>query len=362
MKNITKGSMVVMTLMLAATLLGCDQKQPEESTPVSRPVKIYTVGGDSVQSSSRYPGSVSAALESTLAFEVPGKITSLNIKEGQTVSAGQVLANLDARDYQSQLDSAQSNRDAALADFERYKKALKANAVTPQAFDEAKRNLEVAQSEFRRAKKAVDDTTLTAPFAGRVVSINIDQFDTVHAKQPVLQLHSDSAFEMVVDVPEADWAQGKKVSSASEIDLKDQLFVTVSAAPNEKFPGVITEFSGAADAITRTYKVTVAFSVPEDSIVGSGMTGHVLYEPLESSSGNNGLQVPADAIVGDVDNQSFVWLYNAEEGIVTKQPVILGSVSSNWVQIDSGLAKGDQIAVSGVHSMFDGFLVHPLED
>ncbi|MFY8282556.1 efflux RND transporter periplasmic adaptor subunit [Pseudoalteromonas sp. SSMSWG5] len=362
MKNITKGSMVLMTLMLASTLLGCDQKQPEENTPVSRPVKIYTVGGDSVQNSSRYPGSVSAALESTLAFEVPGKITSLKIKEGQTVSAGQVLANLDARDYQSQLDSTQSNRDAALADFERYKKALKANAVTPQAFDEAKRNLEVAQSEFRRAKKAVDDTTLTAPFAGRVVSINIDQFDTVHAKQPVLQLHSDSAFEMIVDVPEADWAQGKKVSSASEIDLKDQLFVTVSAAPNEKFPGVITEFSGAADAITRTYKVTVAFSVSEDSIVGSGMTGHVLYEPLESSSGNRGLQVPVDAIVGDVDNQSFVWLYNADKGIVTKQPVILGSVSSNWVQIESGLARGDQIAVSGVHSMFDGFLVHPLED
>lgn len=362
--NCVKRHLKMGAVVLSATLFlgGCEQKQPEKSAPVSRPVKLYTVGVDSSQVAFKYPGSVAAVNQSTLAFEVPGKIVDITVKGGDLVQSGQILARLDPRDYQTRLERARIERDAALKDYERYKKALKANAVTPQAFDQAKSLMEVTQSEFKQAQKALDDATLRAPFSGRVVRKEVDKFDTVHAKQPVLQLHSDSALQMVVDVPEADWAQGERVNSARELKLSDQLFVIVSALPNKRFDGEITEFSGAADPITRTYKVTVSFSVPQNSTVGSGMTGHVLYQPKSNSNEQLGVSIPVDAIVGNVDNSAFVWIYDAQKGVVTKKPIKLGIVTSSYAVVDSGLKKGDRIAISGVHSLFEGYPVYPLED
>ncbi|MBD0786119.1 efflux RND transporter periplasmic adaptor subunit [Vibrio sp. Y2-5] len=350
----------VLVLSTAFIMAGCDQQQPHESEQVSRPVKLYTLGGDAPQILYKYPGSVTAVNKSTLAFEVPGKVTDIKVKEGDLVVAGQVLAQLDPRDYQAQFESAKIEKDASHKDYERYKKALESNAVTPQAFDQAKRNMEVAQAAFKQAKKALEDTSLQAPFSGRIARKDIEKFDTVYAKQPVIQLHSDSALEMVVDVPEVDWVQGGRVASAKDINLSEQLFVTVSALPNERFPGVISEFSSVADPITRTYKVTVEFNVPQNISLGSGMSGHVLYQPKSTENAN--IYVPIEAIVGNSDNKAFVWLYDADKGVVTKQTIELGNITAKKVLVKSGLKKGDRIAVSGVHSLFDGYSVYPLED
>lgn len=352
----------VSTFLIVATLwmVGCEQQQVQENVLVARPVKLYTVGSESPQITYKYSGRVIAENQATLAFEVPGKVTDISVKEGDLVEKGDVLAQLDPRDYQAQFERAKIERDAAKKDYERYKVALKSNAVTPQAFDQAERNMEVAQSAFKLAKKALDDTTLRAPFSGRVVYKDVEPFDTVHAKQSVIQLHSDLEVEMVVDVPEVDWAQGGRVSSAEEINLSEQLFVTVSAFPNERFPGAITEFSGVADPITRTYKVTVGFSVPDHITIGSGMTGHVVYQPKPEN--NSDIYVPIDAVVGHSDNKAFVWLYDEQNRVVTKKFIRLGTVTSDRALVESGVLKGDRIAVSGVHSLFDGYSVYPLED
>ncbi len=347
-------------IVAAVWVVGCEQQQEQENRLVARPVKLYTLGNESPQVIYKYSGRVTAENQATLAFEVPGKVTDISVKEGDLVNNGDVLAQLDPRDYQVQFERAKIERDAAKKDYERYKMALKSNAVTPQAFDQAERSMEVAQSAFKLAKKALEDTTLRAPFSGRVVFKDVEPFDTVHAKQPVIQLHSDSEVEMVVDVPEVDWAQGGKVSSAEEINLSEQLFVTVSAFPNQRFPGAITEFSGIADPITRTYKVTVGFSVPEHIGIGSGMTGHVIYQPKPKNSSD--IYVPIDAVVGSSDNKASVWLYDEQNRVVSKKFIQLGVITSDRVLVKSGVSKGDRIAVSGVHSLFDGYPVYPLED
>lgn len=361
MKNLHNLLKVNLLLFGAISLLvGCGQSEPESTEQVSRPIKLFTVGQMKNGLVYRYPGSVSSIKETVLAFEVPGKITQLNVKEGELVEQGQVLAQIDARDYEAQLSSAESDLTVAKSDFQRYEKAFKANAVTAQALQQAKRNMEVALSAFNQASKALAETKLVAPFTGRIVTKEIEQFATVYAKQPIMQLHSESAYEMVVNVPEIDWAQGERVKSASEIKLENQLFVSISAIPNKQFAGTITEFSGKADSVTRTYEVTVAFTVPESTPISSGMTGNVIYNsPIESITS---LSVPLDSVVGNSDNKTFVWLYDAANGTVKKQFITLGNITDTSVFVLSGLSKGDQIAVSGVNSLYDGYLVHPMKD
>ncbi|WP_462171309.1 efflux RND transporter periplasmic adaptor subunit [Pseudoalteromonas xiamenensis] len=348
-------------LGVATLLMGCEPSDQYDSKPVSRPVKLFTVGSEHIQKSLRYPGSVAAVKQSVLAFEVPGKIIDVLVKEGDLVEAGDVLTTLDARDYQAQLERAETEKDIAKLDFERFSTAIKVNAVTTQAYEQAQSALEVAESALTQAKKALDDTRLIAPFSGRITSKEIEQFATVYAKQPVMHIHSDAELEMVVEVPEVDWAKGRNVRSAKEIKLEDQLFVEVSALPEERFDGQITEFSGKADAITRTFKVTVGFSSTSNLSISPGMTGHVLYQPKNNDDKEGALYIPVDAVLGETDNTSFVWRLDNETGAVYKTPVELGTISANLVEVKKGLEKGDRIATSGLYSLRNGALVHALE-
>lgn len=350
----------LLTMGVVILLVGCEQSQQDTKEKIPRPVKLLEVGQIPETSTYRYPGSVSSVKEAVLAFEVPGKVVKLHVKEGDFVKRDTVLAEIDARDYQAQLDSAKSDLIVARSDFKRYEKALKADAVTPQAFQQVQRNLEVAQAAFNQANKALTETQLIAPFAGRVVTREIDLFATVHAKQPILQLHSESAYEMVVSVPESDWAQGERVNSADEIKLDNQLFVTLTAFPDNRFEGKITEFSGQADSATRTYKVKVAFTVPDKTPISSGMTGHVIY--LSSNESYNTLSIPLNAIVGNSDNSTFVWLYNPKHGKVTKKTITIGNITNQTASVISGLKSGDVIAVSGVHSLYEDYPVYPMKD
>ncbi|WMN59574.1 efflux RND transporter periplasmic adaptor subunit [Pseudoalteromonas xiamenensis] len=348
-------------LGVVTLLMGCEPSDQYNSKPVSRPVKLFAVGSGHIQKSLRYPGSVSAVKQSVLAFEVPGKIIDVRVNEGDLVEAGDVLATLDARDYQAQLERAETEKDIAKLDFERFSAALKANAVTTQAYEQAKSAFEVAESGLTQAKKALDDTRLIAPFSGRITSKEIEQFATVYAKQPVMHIHSDTELEMVVEVPEVDWAKGRNVRSAREIKLEDQLFVEVSALPNERFDGQITEFSGKADSITRTFKVTVGFSSTSNLSISPGMTGHVLYQPKNTDGKEGALYIPVDAVLGETDSSPFVWRLDNETGAVYKTPVELGAISADLVEVKQGLEKGDRIATSGLSSLRNGALVHALE-
>lgn len=341
-------------------LTGCEQSQPDAKEQVSRPIKLFTIEQKATRSTYRYPGSVSSVKEAVLAFEVPGKVIHLHVKEGDFVKQGKVLAELDDRDYRAQLDSAKSDLSVAHADFQRYEKAHKANAVTAQALQQAQRNLEVALAAFNQADKALMETKLIAPFTGRIVTREIEPFATVHAKQPIMQLHSEVAYEMVVSVPESIWARGERVTSAADISLDNQLYVSLSAFPDRRLEGTITEFSGQADIVTRTYKVKVAFSVPESTPVSSGMTGHVIY--TEFNEQKNSLLIPLDAVVGNSDNTAFVWLYDPLQGTVSKQTVTLSNITEKTANVVSGLKAGDVIAVSGVHSLYDGYAVYPMKD
>lgn len=349
-------------LAVALGLSACGEKGGDTAKPVSRPVKLFTLGETEAARTLRFPGSVSAVKQSDMAFEVSGRIIDIPVTEGQRVEAGTVLARLDARDYEAERDRARAERNAAQLEFNRYEAAFKARAVAAQELDRARRNLAVAEASLRQANKAIEDTVLRAPFVGRVARKLVEDFANVQAKQPVLILQSDDAMEMRVQVPEALWVRSERVDSAADIeDINSQIRVVLSSLPDQPIAARITAFASMADPVTRTFRVTVGFEPPPGSSVSPGMTGHVAYD-LPAGAAAAGLHVPADAVLATPDNTPHVWLYDAQSGTVRRHPVTLGELSGASVLVTSGLEVGDRIAVSGVHTLSDGFPVHALED
>ena len=353
-------------IWLLASLSGfigaCGQEAPIEQAEMARPIKMMTLGEGVGSRTLEVPGSVSAAQSADLSFEVSGRMLARIVEEGQIVEAGEVVANLDPRDYVSQRDGARARRDTAKADYDRYATAFEKNAVTEQQVSRSKGYFDITQAELDIAKKALQDTELRAPFGGRIVRRLVDDFANVRQKEPVLVLQDESSLELRVAVAERDWARGETDISRDELTRRVNPRVEIASLRGRLFPAYVKELSNSADPVTRTYEVTFGFESPTDVNVSPGMTGKVIVDLYTENraEGQTPVSVPSNAVVADEEGNPFVWVVDSSTMRVAKRAVEPGELSGAAVPILSGLSAGDVVVISGVNSLTDGMLVRDL--
>lgn len=338
----------------------CEKEPPPQPTPV-RPVKMLTIGGGSSGTVREYPGTISAAQQAELAFEVPGQMIEFPVNEGDRVAKGDVLGRLDARDYEARLDSARAVLRKAQADYERTSSLYKEDpgAIALTRLDADKRGVEVAQARYKEAEKAYEDTILRAPFDGIVARKLVDDFANVQAKEPILILQDTSHLEMVVNVPERDFVGGHpRTDAAGALTERLRPQVVISSLPGRRFPARFKEIATTADPVTRTFAVTFRFDNPEDLTVLPGMTAKVVVQPAKNG---RTVRIPAHAVTAGADGKPFVWIVRPESMTVERRDVELGELQGDQVEIRSGLSDGDVVAISGVALLHDGMQVRRFE-
>lgn len=352
-----------LSLLFVALIVACGKEVVEEAAEVARPIKMITIGAGTGGATLEIPGSVFAAQSAELAFEVPGRMMARMVEEGQIVKAGEVVARIDARDYVSKRDRAKANRDTAKADYDRYAKAYESFAVTEQQVSLSKGQMDVAQAELAVAAKALEDTSMRAPFDGRIAKRLVDDFANVRSKQPVMILQDESSLELRVAVAERDWVRTKSGASREELTKRINPRIEIASLRGRYFPAHLKEMSTTADPITRTYEVTFGFDSPSDANVSPGMTGRVVVDlaAQNDASALGPLSIPSGSIAADEAGNPFVWVVDSSSMRVHKQPVELGELSGDSAAILSGLSGGEQIVVSGVNSLSDNMLVRNMD-
>jgi len=349
-----------MVLLLTAVLLagGCS-KDTEEVAEVVRPVKLMTIGNDAAGGQREYPGRVAAAEEILLGFEVPGRLIELPVREGQELTAGALVARLDDRDYVAEFDRVKARRNAARADFERNQTLYERDAISLRDLEVVRRQFEVTEANLKRADNALCDTRLLAPFDGRIGKRLVENYENVQAKQSVVILLDDSTLEIKASFPETDFLRMNKAGGLSDMTdlLKPQ--VEISAAPGTFIPCYVKEMSNKADAVTRTFEVTLGFDSPEGLTIASGMTAKVLVVVPSGTLGAT--YIPAAAVVGDSKGASSVYVFDEASGTVSAHQVEIGQMSGKNIQITSGLKVGDRIAILGAKNLTEGMRVRPYE-
>ncbi len=340
------------------TLSACTDKQQEVQKELIRPVKVFTVGETANQQFLQLPGSVKAASSTTIAFDVPGRLATLDVEEGMEVETGDLLATLDSRDYEAAVRKAKAQRDALFTDLQRYETAAEAKAVTPQVVDDARRMFEIADADLATAEKALEDATLRAPFAGRIARRFLDNFSTVQAKQPIYELQDESTLQVTAQVAERDWVLVPPDTTPEEATAILKPVVSISALPGREFPARASSYVGTADPVTRTYTVNYTFVAPADAAVSPGMTASVRMVRPDIEQATS-ITIPLNAIFDSNSSQAKVWLISAE-GFVSAHPIQHGSISDGALTVIGGLNIGDQIAYSGVHTLQSGMRVRPL--
>ncbi len=341
---------LVTALAVAAILAGCSKPAPQAENV--RPVRAMRIAASTLDTVAEFPGEVRPRVESRLGFRVGGKIVARKVDVGALVRRGQVLMQLDPQDLQlaqtqagAALRSAESNRQLARAELDRYRELREKNFVSQAvldgkntAFQAAQATWEQAQAAYRNQSNMAAYASLTADADGVVTGIEAEAGQVVAAGTPVLRLARLDEKEIVIGIPE------DRVDALRGIaDVR----VRIWARPDAVFPGKIREIAPMADPVTRTYaaRVTIAEAPPE---IRLGMTAYVSFTA-------NGVQpqisLPMTALFRD-KSASAVWVI--EDGAVRLVPVQLGGPAGNNILVTAGLAPGQTVVTAGVNLLQPG--------
>lgn len=244
--------------LLALSLAACSR--PEAPPPPVRAVKLLTVGETAQQPPIQYAGVVAARSEAALGFRVAGKLLARPVVQGQAVRKGQLLAQLDATDYelsaaaaQAQLRAATTERDLQAADLQRYRELRAQNFISAAELDRRSAALKAAQSRVEQARAQLsaqgnqaEYTRLVADADAVVTATLAEPGQVVAAGTPVVRLALDGAREVRFAVPEQRLAQVKVGQE-----------VTVRAWADQQTPQAarVREIAASADPATRTFAV-----------------------------------------------------------------------------------------------------------
>jgi RND family efflux transporter MFP subunit len=342
---------VLFVLMLSVALVGCSKEQAPEPEPVVRPLKTIVIGGGG-GAMRTYPGRVDASERVDLSFRVGGPLIELPIDKGQDVSARDVLARIDPRDYVIRIQEARAQFVKADADFTRFQTLYEREAASLADLELARSQRDVAQARLEDAHANHGDTYLRAPFDGVIADIYVDNFEKVQPNQPVLSLIDLRSIDIVVDLPEFAVA---RASRATTIKLTGSFDV----APGQVFPLTFKEIAAQADPRTQTYEVTLTMPQPEGVNILPGMTARVeaVITGLEDAD-DVPVTIPSIAVVPADAGGQFVWVVDESTMTVSRRDVEIGEVTGEReIYVLSGLAIGDRIAVAGVHQLREGMKV-----
>ena len=355
-RSLLPGLVVVCVGLFAG---GCG-KPPPEQPAVVRPVKILTIQAGGTAGQREYPATIKATQQADMGFEVAGRMEEFLVNEGQLVRKGDLLARLDDRDYQYELEKARANQRKALADLNRSLSIYRQDkgAISRGAIDSDRRAKEVADAAVQQAEKAVEDTLLRAPFDGYVARKLVEDFANVQAKEPVLILQDISELEVEVSIPERDMVGRERTNDLDALTARVKPEVSITSIPGRSFPARIKEIATTADPDTRTFQVTLIFDPPDDVSILPGMTARARARVVNGA----GIHVPVSAVVSNAQYHAIVWKVDPATMTVTPVPVEMGDMQGNEVEISSGLKDGDEIAVSGLDYLQDGMQVRRFGD
>lgn len=358
MIKVTK-TKILMLLMLVSILWSCQPPGRESDSPDSAEqsfgaalVKVHEVKRARISEKIFYTGQIEAWREISITPDVGGKIAAIHVAEGDRVSTGQLLAELDTRTAGLQLDQAraglavaEANHKDAQRNKERMERLSQEKAVSEQQYEKIMLAFEAAEAQLQQARAAanlaehqLDVSLMKAPFSGVISAKNAEVGDIVNPMmggRGVLTLVDYSRVKIAIDVSLDDIVRIKK---------GQPVILTVSAFLEKAFEGRVSVVNPAADPMSKKFRVEVSVNNPE-LILRPNTFGEVTFEV---TTHEDALTIPQKAVLED----RFVFV--AKGNKAERREVVLGLQNSTSVEILSGISEGEMVIVEGNYGLDDG--------
>lgn len=311
----------------------------QESTVTVVNAAKPTTGDISVTSS--LTGTVEAADVVYVYAKAGGDVTAVDVKAGDIVSQGQVLMEINTEQVESAknaMDSAQVNLSQAQSNLSRMQILYSSGDLSDQEYEQYQNNVKSAQLQYESAKlqydKQVEYSTITAPIAGRVESVDVDVYDRVNQSAQLCVIAGDGQNSLTFYVSQR-MMQNLKVGDALEISKN-----------GKTYSGTITEISSMVDSASGLFKVKGDMESSDEIAIGSTVKLSLVTERAE-----NVMLVPVDAIYYS-GGKGYVYLY--EDGKAKMASVEVGLYDSENAQILSGVNADDLVVSTWSNNLYEG--------
>ncbi len=341
---------------------GCDKDAPARPREAVRPVRFIRVSAAAESPTRMFSGTSKAVVESRLSFRVGGTIQKVNVAVGDAVKKGDLIARIDPADFrirvqeaEASLARAEAEARNAEANYERVRALYENRNASRNDLDAARAAAEsteaaaaAARKQLELARRQLEYTRLTAPSDCAVASVSAEVNENVAAGQTVAAVTCGDRIDVNVTVPEAVIAR---------INEGDPAAVRFDAVPGETFPGAVTEVGVTSAQLETTFPVAVRLDA-RDPRVRPGMAAEVALHLRPEKAGLQ-IMVPP-AAVGEDRNGRFVFTVTPSDpgfGVVHRQSVQVGEITSDGLEIKEGLRDGDFLVTAGVNHIQDGLKV-----
>ena len=345
MSHLGKAFTWLVPLVLSGLAVGCGghgEKGKAKAAGAPLPavsVRVDVVRSETVTATEDVVGTVRPTVSARISGRIAGTIARLLVVPGQEVKAGELLAELEAKEISAQLEQAVAMRDQADQDLERFKKLLPEQIVTQQEFDNVQARAKVARAKVSEAETMLGYMKIAAPFAGVITVKHVQAGDLASPGQPLLEMEDSRALRLEAFVPEA---------TAGTLKLGAEFPVVIEAA-NATVTGRVGELSPTADATSRTF--LVKFDLPSLPGVRGGQFGRVQI-PVATS---HALFVPEAALV--IRGQMEM-VFIVDGSLHARMRLVkTGRRAGGRLELLSGVGEQEKIVAAGADALRDGQLV-----
>ena len=329
-------------LMLLGVMLicSCTSKKDQETKAPTR-VKTQVVSPGMVDNAQTYVGIVEEREATAVSFTGMGVVKRMLVNEGQTVSKGQLIAEMDDTQARNLLTGAEAQMTQANDALARYK-MLHDNGSLPEVqWVEIQSKVAQAKSQLEVSKKNLADCRLTAPVSGIIGKKLIGAGETALPSQAVVSILDISTVKVKVAVPEAEIG-GLNATTPTNISVE---------AINGSFQGGRIEKGVQADALTHTYDIRINVANGDRKLL-PGMVASVRFVS-DGSQAIGSKMVPITAVQKKSDGSLFVWTV-ANDSTAHRTTVTIGQTQGNYVSVIDGLSIGDRITTEGYQKLSEG--------
>jgi membrane fusion protein (multidrug efflux system) len=306
------------------------QEAIKKDTP---PVRVITLSvlPRRLEDKIKLPGYVEPAEDLWVKAEVSGQVVQFFTKEGAHIMQGQVIAQLDDRDYRSRLARIEANHKLAKLEYDRIYSLDKKKITAASILDEIEARLKDVSAQQAEAELALSRTRTLAPIEGRVNEIIARQGDFLGVGDPLARIIQVSDVKVTVGIPESD--------VTSFFNLKEAT-VIIDALNKRRVIGKKIFLSRQPRNLARLFELELKIPNSDGRIL-PGMFARV---ELIRAVYEKALVIPLYAVISQGDEQ-FVYLDN--DGSAKKTLVEVGQLVDWQVHITSGLSANDKVIVVG---------------
>ena len=356
---------MMMLAAVAATLVSCGGGGGRPNFGDNE-YPVTTAGTSTADMQTVYPATIKGVQDVEIRPKAQGFLVQINVKEGQTVGAGQLLFVIDNETYQAQVRQAQAAVNTAQQQVNTAKltydnsKQLHVNKVigdyemqtSENNYESAKAQLAQAQAALASAKEALSFCYVKSPAAGVVGTLPFKKGALVSGSNVLTTVSNISSMDVYFSINEkeamtiAKSGEGLSVFPAVKLQLNDGTIYG--------HEGKVTKMSGVIDSSTGSVQLIATFPNPE-KLLKSGGAGNIVIPRVNTDA----IIIPQSCVT-EVQNKKFVYTVGKDNKVKYTEINVDPQNDGNTYIVTSGLKTGDKYVTNGVTKLSDGMEIVPI--